>query len=101
MLNKRSLNLFSKLYVHWSIILLQGGDSRDLVWLFYTCIRTERVKKLFMSFLKLNEFFFAVKCQFIALEAASVLVYVLYFLQNLEQRISDFARGDAEKYSVH
>ena len=34
----------------------QGGESRDLFWLFCTCIRTERVIILFSTSLILNEF---------------------------------------------
>ena len=33
----------------------QGGESRDLLWLFCTCIRIERVRKLFITFLIRNE----------------------------------------------
>ena len=32
----------------------QGGESRDLRRLFYTCIRTDRVRKLFIIFLILH-----------------------------------------------
>ena len=33
----------------------QGGESCDLFCLFYTCIRTERVRKLFITTLILNK----------------------------------------------
>ena len=36
--------------------LKQGGESRDLFWLFCTCIRTEEVIKLFSTSLVLNRF---------------------------------------------
>ena len=35
---------------------LQGGESRDLFWLFRTCIRPGPVRKLFIISLILNEF---------------------------------------------
>ena len=35
---------------------LQGGESCDFLQLFCTCIRTERVRKMFIIFLILSEF---------------------------------------------
>ena len=32
--------------------LSQGGESRDLFWLFCTCIRTEQIRKLFSTSLR-------------------------------------------------
>ena len=34
----------------------EGGDSRDLFWLLCTCIWTDRVRKLFIPSLILDEF---------------------------------------------
>ena len=45
---------------------VQGGESRDLFWLFRTCIRTERVRKLFSTSLKNSTNFHAVKYKYLA-----------------------------------
>ena len=83
----------------------QGGESRDLFWLFCTCIRTERVRKLFSTSLILSEFpcgTMKVPClrkQQMNIEVSYVMRCI--FLHNLEQRLSVFARGCVAKYSAH
>ena len=85
--------------------VIQGGESCDLFWLFCTCIWTERVRKLFISSLILYEFSCS-KVQILCLPKQQTSIEVFYvmrcsFLHNLEQRLSVFARGCVEKYSVH
>ena len=77
--------------------LFQGGESRDLLLLFRTCIRTERVRKLFSTSLILNEF----SCGKVQVPCLCKLktniekfcVIRCSFLHNLEQRLSVFARA--------
>ena len=44
------------MYFRFTLFEYKGGESRDLVCLFCTCIRTERARKLFSTSLILNEF---------------------------------------------
>ena len=83
----------------------QGRESRDLFWLFCTCIQTEGVRKLFITYLILNEFSYG-KMQIPCLHKQQFNIKVTYvmrciFLHNLEQRLKVFARGCVEKYSAH
>ena len=79
----------------------QGGESCDLLWLFCSCIRTERVRILYIAFLILNKFLSG-KMQIPCLRKQQTNVRVFHvtlcnFLRNLEQRLSVFARGCVEK----
>ena len=83
----------------------EGGESRDLFWLLCTCIRTDRVRKLFIPSLILDEFSRG-KLQIPCLCKQQTDIKVFYvtrcsFLHNIEQRLSVFARGCVEKYSAH
>ena len=89
-----------------SIILQrQGEESQELFWLLITCIRTERVRKLFITSLIFNEFSCGqVQIPCLRKQQTSIEPYYVTryrFLHSLEQRLSVFARGCVEKYSVH
>ena len=72
-----------------------GGESPDLFSLFCTCIRTERVRKLFITSLILNKFSCG-KVQILCLYKQQMTMEVFYvthcsFPHKLEQRHSVFA----------
>ena len=87
------------------VMNIQGGESRDLFWLFCTCIRTEQVRKLFSTSLILSEFPCGtmkepcLRMQQMNIEVSYVMRCI--FLRDLELRLSVFARGCVAKYSVH
>ena len=84
----------------------QGRESRDLLCLFYTCIRTERVRIFFLFTSLIHNEFSSGKVQIPCLHKQQLKAVVCYFtccsfLHNLEQRLSVFARGYVKKYSTH
>ena len=83
------------------ISLYQGQESHDLLRLFYTCIRTKQVKKLFIFFFIIN--FHVVKCRYLVFTPSDRLFKWFYatcciFARNHKQRISFYARA---KNSIH
>ena len=60
MLNPSSLT-HNSVPIHLNLLchneIYQGGESRDFLQLFCTCIRTVRVRKMVIIFLILNDFF--------------------------------------------
>ena len=81
---------------------IQGGESLDLLRLFYTCILTEWERKLFTSFLVLRNFHM-VKCRkLVFIRYLSVLCFMLHaeeevfsYATSSKLRISFFARDCA------
>ena len=98
---KVSLSVYKiyRMWLYWNC-KTQGGESRGFLQLFCTYIRAERVRKLFIIFLILNEFS-CCKVENLCSDGISKCSYATrcIFIHKFEQRLSYVARTCVEKYT--